>query len=183
METQLKMVAEFYEALGITCRQIMLAEPLHDLMQTAKRLLADARRIESRLASNAEDKRYLRGALSTEEQGEHMYALAVGCDEDAASTEEEKAEARLRYEALVLDTLCDAVYVHLGTALTFDLPIVAAFAEVHRSNMSKRKQSTDLTGDRVKDKGPEFSPPDLVRVIREYRASQKAKETAACDAS
>lgn len=67
-------------------------------------------------------------------------------------------------EISLLDALADAVYVIIGTALTYDLPLEAAFAEVHRSNMTKK-----VTGARLEDKGSEYSPPDLARILREHR--------------
>ena len=49
------------------------------------------------------------------------------------------------------------------------LPLDKAFAEVHRSNMTKRVQTNDPDKARVRDKGPGYEPPDLARVLEEHR--------------
>jgi predicted HAD superfamily Cof-like phosphohydrolase len=73
----------------------------------------------------------LRMRLIREEFDEVMAELTIlsrtGLDPDATV-------ARLR---LLLKELCDLRYVVDGTAVSLGLPMEAAFAEVHRSNMSK----------------------------------------------
>lgn len=63
----------------------------------------------------------------------------------------------------LLDGLTDLVYVAYGCALECGFDLDAAFAEVHRSNLSKLMP--DGTVLRREDgkvlKGPNFSPPDL----------------------
>lgn len=71
-------------------------------------------------------------------------------------------------EIEMLDALCDMIYVIYGMALAFGWDINAAFAEVHRSNMSKlgsdgkpivRKDGKIL-------KGPNYSPPNLAQFFK-----------------
>jgi len=69
-------------------------------------------------------------------------------------------------EVEALDGLTDLLYVLLGTAVTYNWPLSAAFAEVHRSNMSKVRQEDDDLGNRVRDKGPAFQPPQLAEVLK-----------------
>jgi predicted HAD superfamily Cof-like phosphohydrolase len=97
--------------------------------------------------------------LILEEAGEVASAMADGCD------------------VQLLDALVDLAYVTTGTAVTYDLPIDAGHAEVHRSNMTKRAgQGTDRSGDR--GKGCVYSPPDLKTVLKAHRA--KKGDLASC---
>lgn len=63
----------------------------------------------------------------------------------------------------LLDALADLVYVAYGCALECGFDLDAAFAEVHRSNLSKlMPDGTVLRRDDGKVlKGPNFTPPDL----------------------
>ncbi len=97
----------------------------------------------------------LRGHLIIEEGGHELLEAMASGNETSA-----------------LDALADLLYVVLGTAAELDLPIGEAFLEVHRSNMTKKRVETDPDGCRIRDKGPDYVPPDLGRVLREYRASQ-----------
>lgn len=98
------------------------------------------------------DQRYLRAHLIAEEASELTTAMARGS------------------ETGCLDALADLLYVVLGTAITLELPLPEAFAEVHASNMTKRRQADDPNGARVRAKGDDYRPPDLGRVLDEYRA-------------
>ena len=97
------------------------------------------------------DFRPLRAHLMLEELGETLRAMAV-CDEIGT-----------------LDGLADLMYVTLGTGVVFDLPVDAAFVEVHRSNMTKAVQVNDPDKIRLRDKGPDYVPPDLRAVLEDYR--------------
>lgn len=57
--------------------------------------------------------------------------------------------------------LCDLIYVCVGTALEFGLPLDRAWAEVCASNMTKEP---DPHGLKVR-KGPDYRPPDIHRAI------------------
>lgn len=67
----------------------------------------------------------------------------------------------------VADALADIVYVAYGAALTHGIDLDAVLAEVHYSNMSKL--GPDGKPIRREDgkilKGPNFSPPDIARVL------------------
>ena len=90
-----------------------------------------------------------------------------------AILEEEVSELRAAVEAgdlvEVLDALCDIQYVLDGTFLEFGLHQLknAAFNEVHSSNMSKLGENGEplLREDGKVLKGPNFSPPDLAKVL------------------
>lgn len=85
--------------------------------------LIELRPVEWDAASDAstpqETLRKLRRKLITEEFGEYVEA------EEADDMTE------------VADALADMIYVIIGTALSYGIPIDAVFNEVHRSNMTK----------------------------------------------
>ncbi len=75
----------------------------------------------------------------------------------------ELAQAMSRGDRVeTLDALADAIYVLLGTAVSFGLPLPAAFDEVHRSNMTKTIEE-DRPGH--PGKGTGFESPDLQGVL------------------
>lgn len=98
------------------------------------------------------DTRYLRAHLMLEELGEVLIAMSCG---DEIGT---------------LDGLADLSYVTHGTAAQYDLPLGAAFEEVHRSNCTKRRRASDPDGARVRDKGDNYEPPNLHAVLSRYRS-------------
>ncbi len=102
-------------------------------------------------AGELSDPRALRVHLMAEELSEVIDALLNG---DELET---------------LDALADLMYVVVGTAVTFDLPLPAAFDEVHRSNMTKERQSDDPAAPRVRQKGPNYRAPNLARILEEHR--------------
>ncbi len=75
----------------------------------------------------------------------------------------------------VADAIADLVYVALGTAHLYGIPLDHVFAEVQRANMSKERSagSSDPRSKRgssldvVKPAG--WTPPDVDKVLREYR--------------
>jgi phosphoribosyl-ATP pyrophosphohydrolase len=110
------------------------------------------------------DLRYYRLHLITEETAELAEALREMNEEET------------------LDALADLLYVVLGTAVTFDLPIEAAFDEVHRSNMTK---SPDYRKKRfTKDtdaKGDSYEPPNLQSVLKGARNEDHERTVAGGD--
>lgn len=95
------------------------------------------------------DERLMRMRLMLEELGELAQSLLV------------------RDEVSALDAIADLVYVAVGTAVTYDLPVARAFDEVHRSNMSK--DNIVVHESEIKGKGINYFAPDMVRVIKEHR--------------
>lgn len=63
----------------------------------------------------------------------------------------------------LLDAICDSIYVLIGLALKMGFDLDGAFAEVHRSNMSKLGADGEpiLREDGKILKGPNFEAPDL----------------------
>jgi predicted HAD superfamily Cof-like phosphohydrolase len=66
----------------------------------------------------------------------------------------------------VSDALADLLYVVIGSALQWGIPIERVFTEVHRSNMTKTSGAKRADGKILK--GPNYSPPDLRSVIGEH---------------
>lgn len=98
-------------------------------------------------ANNPEVKtRYLRLCLILEEAQETCKALMLGD------------------EVEILDGLCDLIYVCLGTGVAYNLPVSLAFEEVCRANLDK--VGTDA---RVRDKGPNWKPPQIAAILRSHR--------------
>ena len=63
----------------------------------------------------------------------------------------------------VIDGICDILYVTYGFAATMGLDVDAAFAEVHRSNMTKFDDNGEpiFRDDGKLLKGPNFEEPNL----------------------
>jgi NTP pyrophosphatase (non-canonical NTP hydrolase) len=103
------------------------------------------------------------------EQASKSLVPVVSADDRALRlhlmTEElcEAAEAlRDRDKRALVDALADLMYVVLGTAVTYGLPLELAFREVHRSNMTKT-ESQDRPGHPGKGEG--YSPPGLENLL------------------
>jgi predicted HAD superfamily Cof-like phosphohydrolase len=75
----------------------------------------------------------------------------------------------------VVDGICDLLYVVYGTAHEYGLgPLIKkAFAEVHRSNMSKLDDNGQpiYREDGKVLKGPNFTPPNLLTIIQAHTDS------------
>lgn len=70
----------------------------------------------------------------------------------------------------VADALADLLYVVIGSALQWGIPLDRAFAEVHRSNMTKGDGGVRADGKILK--GPGYSPPDLSFVLAVRRSER-----------
>lgn len=65
------------------------------------------------------------------------------------------------------DALGDCMYVILGTAVTYGLPVEEIFMTIHASNMSKTRDEGDSRM-KVKDPARGYFPPDTCRVLRQH---------------
>ena len=67
-------------------------------------------------------------------------------------------------EADLLDGLSDLLFVTLGTAITYNMPIEEGHLEICRSNLTKavRKPEDDP---RLRDKGPDYDPPKIKEIL------------------
>lgn len=70
----------------------------------------------------------------------------------------------------IADALADLIYVALGAAISYGIPIDAVFEEVQRSNMSKLGEDGKpiYRADGKVLKGPGFFEPDLAKIIRDH---------------
>lgn len=125
---------------------------VEQLLETAATSLSNY--AEELLKFAATSRRALRGHLLCEELAEFLSAMHAG------------------NELEMLDALGDLLYVLLGAAVTFDLPLAGAFLEIHSSNMTKEKQPEDPHGERVRSKGPNYRAPDLFKILAAYRQAQ-----------
>ena len=125
--------------LGTRIGQVRCLEAERFLTPVAA--ITEALSIPMRDSSNARVKRV---GYILEETGELSAALATGD------------------EVAILDALADLIYVVAGTAVEFGLPLPEAFDEVHRSNMSKSRSDEGF-----RDKGPDYTPPDIAGVLKE----------------
>jgi phosphoribosyl-ATP pyrophosphohydrolase len=156
MLIELDCVASFHDKMGVSKPQPLADHPIEMLVSIGDSLKALANKLEGPACTDS-DKRWLRAHLLIEELGETIYAIGQGDEQET------------------LDGLTDLLYVLLGTAVTFDLPLDRAFVDVHLSNMSKERQDTDPHGERVRDKGPGYQPPDLEKVLEDYRGTPRRR--------
>lgn len=121
-----------------------LAEALMKLSQaTRERALGD---------QLAGDERLYRAMLMVEELGEAIRGLGIKDERELA------------------DGLADLAYVVQGTAVVYNIPLDHVIREVHRSNMTKSKRNADVDP-RMRNKGDDYSPPDIIKAIRVGRQS------------
>jgi predicted HAD superfamily Cof-like phosphohydrolase len=130
----------FFEAIQPQCAQ--------DLEQESKCLLeiAESMKDTAMEAQKSGDESLYRAYLMMEELGETLEAMANKDPEKFA------------------DGLADLMYVVVGTAITYGLPIAEVFAEVHRSNMTKKLRVPG--NERMRDKGPSYQPPRIAEAIQ-----------------
>jgi len=114
----------------------------------AKKLLELATAMEE-MMKTCTDPRLARTQLMVEELGEAILGLA-NCD-----------------ELETLDGLADLEFVTKGTAIAFGLPLPQAVDEVCASNLTKAPRKKDDI--RLRDKGPNYVPPNLKRVLALHR--------------
>ena len=66
----------------------------------------------------------------------------------------------------IADGLADLLYVTIGCAIAYGIPIADVFREVHLSNMTKSmaKDEKSIKGKAIK--GPNYLQPDIVRILQ-----------------
>lgn len=101
----------------------------------------------------------VRAHLIAEELGELVLALA----------ERDRVRAA--------DALADLMYVVVGAAVTYAIPLDRVFEEVHRSNMTKAVRRPDDT--RLRDKGSTYVPADVAGVLAVHDVFENARRTLA----
>lgn len=116
----------------------------------------------------------------------HPVRTSPSCDTDVVPYHEQALRYNLIREELeeylraiadgdlvaIADSLTDLLYVVAGSFLVFGLDPMALFNEVHRSNMSKVSSGYRVRDDGKIVKGPDYSPPDILSVIRRMGAAK-----------
>lgn len=160
MQKQLNDVREFMRQLCIPVNKPMgmTSSGTRELAIIGMALNRCAMRLGNLAESDASgDLRVQRAQLITEETAELVTAMMTGD------------------EVMCCDAIADLLYVVLGTALTFDWPLIELFDAVHRSNMTKRLhvESDNLRHD---VKGAEYVPPDIEGVLQTHREKLMEQE-------
>lgn len=82
----------------------------------------------------------------------------------------EKVELDIAYEENdlvgVADAIADLIYVLVGTAHEYGIPLEAVWREVHRTNMAKYGPGSWQREDGKIMKPADWVPPDLVKVLK-----------------
>jgi NTP pyrophosphatase (non-canonical NTP hydrolase) len=151
MKDEMTALKQFQDKYNVSKEQRMYSTASILMRGWAQTLIGLSKEMEQYV--DKEDKRFLRIHLLTEELGELCEAMANG------------------NEVPALDGITDLLYVLIGTAVTFDWPLPDSFWEVHASNMTKTRKSDDPG--RIRDKGPDFQPPDLKGVLYSWRQQQR----------
>lgn len=108
-------------------------------------------------------------AITSAEKGDHRLYRAHLMMEELS---EVLLALRRKNDLDLADGLGDLLYVIVGTAVTYGIPIEEVFDEIHRSNMTKKIRDPK-SNFRMKDKGESYSPPDLESILNGIRDSRR----------
>lgn len=136
---EMEAVAAFHNKHSILS-QALGQDEIDELRKLGALLIKHASKIDT----TDPDLRYVRAHFELEETGEWLIALATGNEVEFA------------------DALADKLYILLGHALIFGIPLTECFAEVHVSNMTKLPATEKVQ--RV-TKGPNYVPPKIESVL------------------
>lgn len=147
MRIEQQMVKDFHDKFGFKIQGLECPGVSDELEDIADVFLTKAEAMKEHAIQLEErgDTRHYRTHLMMEELGELIVAMAD------------------MNRVAMADALADLLYVVLGTAVNFRLPSQELFHEIHRSNMTKQRKKDDP---RMKNKGEDYSPPDLERILR-----------------
>lgn len=155
MYDQVMAVKQFKQMMQIDfVHKQMPAMPLLCLEHMGRQLVNFSKQIEEHGLTADPDRRYLQAHLMMEELGECLVAMGQG------------------HEVLAFDAMVDLLYVLLGAFLCFDFPVVEGFEEVQRSNMTKRPREAGDQDHRLREKGGNYSAPDLCKVLAQHRGKE-----------
>ncbi len=135
----------FHKVMGVAKKQKLSREYDDYIWNVKFRVQRYAQYMENHTTDS--DARFYQAHLMLEELSEVLEAMVKGD------------------EVGLLDSLTDLIFVTVGAAVQFDLPISEAFEEIYKSNMTK----TPGLGPRLRDKGEMYIPPDLAKILKEHR--------------
>lgn len=149
-----EMVQEFHVKYGFSVNKNLLDEgskivfDSRDLEYTAERIEILVRTIKH--AANA-------GRIGGDDRLYRMYLILGEALEVCRALD-------VRDEIELADGITDLNYVTTGTGVTYGLPIMALFKEVHKSNMTK--ELSDTRDDETRDvKTNSFIPPNIEGIL------------------
>lgn len=108
--------------------------------------------------------KFLRYRLIKEEIDETFVAMGFFFNEEG----ELSFDAEKQNLQEIADGIADSIYVLIGTAISYGIPIDRIFREVHRSNMTKTAIKVENPGEKYgtkTPKGPNFLPPDIKGIL------------------
>ena len=117
------------------------------LSDAASDMLQAAMKMEHYMRNSPHTQRIARAQIMIEELSEILEAMVT------------------RDEVSFLDGLADLQFVLFGTAVAYGIDLEGPHLEVCRSNMSKAAGGSDQV--RLRDKGPDYSPPNMKQSIKE----------------
>jgi len=132
--------------------------------------------VERDMLNDAASAMFLAATAMQRHMGKYLHSVRIERAQIMIEELAETVEALItRDEVALLDGLADLQFVTMGTAVAYGLPLEEAHSEVCRSNLSKKKRETQ---GKLVDKGPDYSPPDLKRVLLESKSiTVNAKRT------
>jgi len=116
----------------------------------------------TRPVAPASERTLLRWRLIDEETNELFVALGLGLTDDSDGHGEICVEATPNLPE-VADAIADAIYVLIGTAHEFGIPLENVWDAVHASNLKKVGGATREDGKRLKPDG--WEKPDIEGIL------------------
>lgn len=164
MQTRNTDVEQFHKKHGFPCRMDLSNRSFSKRDSLA---LMDAAELLERLAEVLKDP----GLKSQKVGDERMYRAHLIVEEAAETLRALGSQD----EVALADATGDLRYVNLGTDLTFNIPSDHVDAAIHASNMSKMKRTPENA--RMRDKGPNYKPPDIRGAIKRGREAAAWNES------
>lgn len=145
-------VREFHEAMDVHCAAGPTTDPAPELVKLRAKLI-----IEESMETVA-------GMFDLGIHDGVKLAIREACDDV------EKQDVKFDIEA-VADGLADLIYVAVGAALSFGIPLERVWTEVQSANM--RKVGGPVRSDGKRGKPPGWTPPDIHKAVFGYHVGNR----------